>query len=155
MPAGIITLADITSADWSLELDSTAGGSPASGIGNVVQGISDVNQCVQIIITTPKGSDPLRPTFGVDLWKYLDVPINLATASIVREVTEAILHWEPRITLVKVAVTPVLDGTAQSAAHLSVTISWQLKLTQPNAASAETTQAYTTTIQIPQAAQGF
>ena len=93
MSAGAVTLADITSADWSLELDSTAGAGPGSGIGKVVQGISDITQCIQIILTTPKGSDPLRPTFGIDLWQYLDAPINQATPAIVREVTEAIMHW--------------------------------------------------------------
>jgi hypothetical protein len=35
MPAGAITLVDITSADWSLELGT---------IGSVVQGIADVEQ---------------------------------------------------------------------------------------------------------------
>src|ERR1700733_1365464 len=98
MAFGAITLADITSADWSLELD--APGEPGSGIGNVVQGVNDVNQCIQIILTTPKGSDPLRPTFGADVWRYIDVPINTATPAIVREVTEAITLWEPRVTLV-------------------------------------------------------
>ena len=59
MPAGAITLADITSADWSLELGT---------IGGVVQGIADVEQCLGIIVTTPRGSDPLRPTFGANIW---------------------------------------------------------------------------------------
>jgi len=65
MPAGAITLADITSADWSLMLDSP--GQPGAGIGNVVMGVDDVDQCIAIILTTPKGTDVLRPTFGTDL----------------------------------------------------------------------------------------
>jgi len=48
MPAGAIALADITSADWSLALGA---------IGDVVQGIADVEQCLGIIVTTPRGSD--------------------------------------------------------------------------------------------------
>ncbi len=47
-------LADITSADWSLKLDVP--GEPGSGIGNVVQGIADVNQCIRIIL----GPTPIR-----------------------------------------------------------------------------------------------
>src|SRR5258708_39684476 len=112
MPINAVTLGDITSADWSLELDATAGGGPGSGIGNVVQGVNDVHQCIQIILTTPKGADPLRPTFAVDLWQYLDAPINLATPAIVREVTEAILRWEPRGEVVGVTVAPMTDGTS-------------------------------------------
>src|ERR1700677_1185091 len=105
MPTGAITLDDITSADWSLALDTP--GRPGSGIGNVVQGIADVNQCISIILTTPKGSDPLRPTFGADIWHHIDAPIDTAIPAIVREVTEAILRWEPRVTVVSISVTPV------------------------------------------------
>ena len=68
-----VTLADIISADWSLMLDSTASQeSLTSGIGAVVQGFDDVNQCISIILTTPKGSDYLRPTFGCDIWRFTD-----------------------------------------------------------------------------------
>ena len=55
MPAGAITLAEIKSADWSLTLDTA--GLPGSGIGSVVTGVDDVDQCIAIILTTPKGSD--------------------------------------------------------------------------------------------------
>jgi Bacteriophage baseplate protein W len=126
MPTGTVTLADITSADWSLRLDVP--GEPGSGIGNVVQGIADVNQCVRIILTTPKGSDPLRPTFGADVWRYIDTPINTALPEIVREVTEAITRWEPRVTVLSITTTPVLGGDPQAGAHLNVEVTWRLKL---------------------------
>lgn len=127
MPAGAITLSDITSADWSLALDTL--GRPGSGIGNVVQGLADVNQCVGIILTTPKGSDPLRPTFATNLWQFIDYPINSLLAAVVREVTQALTLWEPRITLVSITAQPVIDNTAQSGAHLDVSVTWKLKLT--------------------------
>lgn len=117
--SGDSTLADITSSDWSLRLGA---------LGEVAQGIADVDQCIKIILTTPKGSDPLRPTFGADLWRYIDSPITVAVPSIVREVTAAISMWEPRVTLISATVTPAIDGTAQSGAHLNITIRWQLKL---------------------------
>lgn len=126
MSATTITLADITSADWSLRLDIP--GQPGSGIGKVVQGTTDVSQCIQIILTTPKGSDPLRPTFGTDLWQFIDYPLQTAIPLIVREVTEAITLWEPRVQLVKVVATPVIDGSQQSGAHMAVTVKWRLKL---------------------------
>jgi Bacteriophage baseplate protein W len=128
MSVGAITLADITSADWSLKLDA---------IGSVVQGLDDIDQCIAIILTTPPGSDPLRPTFGADLWRYIDNPITSAVPSIVREVSAAIAMWEPRVTLESVSVTPVIDGSSQSGAHLNVSITWQLKL--EGAASSQTT----------------
>jgi phage baseplate assembly protein W len=119
MPAGAITLADITSADWSLALGA---------IGDVVQGIADVEQCLGIIVTTPRGSDPLRPTFGADIWRFIDFPISRALPAIVSELTSAITVWEPRVTLVSVTAQPVIDASSQSGSHLEVTLNWQLKL---------------------------
>ena len=119
MSNGTITLADITSADWSVKLGT---------IGAVVQGIDDIDQCIAIILTTPPGSDPLRPTFGADLWSYIDNPISVAIPSIVREVNAAITMWEPRISLKSVNVSPAIDSSSQSGAHLNVSVTWQLKL---------------------------
>ncbi len=137
MPAGAITLDDITSADWSLKLGA---------IGAVVEGVADVDQCVAIIVTTPKGSDPLRPTFGADIWRYIDFPIDVARPAIVRELVDALTLWEPRITMVNVAVAPALASAAQTGAHLEVTVTWQLKL---GGAPSPTT---TTSITLPGAA---
>ena len=129
MSADAASLADITSADWSLKLGT---------IGAVVQGIGDIDQCIAIILTTPRGSDPLRPTFGVDVWRYIDNPINVAIPSIVREVSAAIAMWEPRVNLRSVSVSPVNDASAQSGAHLNVAIIWQLKIAGPSSSSRET-----------------
>jgi uncharacterized protein len=137
MPAGAITLADIRSADWSLELGT---------IGGVVQGIADVEQCLGIIVTTPRGSDPLRPTFGSDIWRYIDFPIDVALPAIVRELTSAITTWEPRVNLISVTAQPVNDGSTQSGAHLDVTLTWQLAL------GAGPSPAQITTVTIPGAA---
>ena len=134
MPANPVTLADIRSADWSLALGA---------IGEVVQGIADVEQCLGIIVTTPRGSDPLRPTFGANIWRYIDFPISLALPAIVSELTSAITMWEPRAKLVSVTAQPVFDGSSQSGAHLDVTLNWQLNL----GAAPATVQ--TTTVTVP------
>jgi hypothetical protein len=147
MSANAITLSDITSADWSLAVDQP--GIPGSGLGSVVQGIADVNQCIRIILTTPQGSDPLRPTFGANIWQYVDYPINSAIPAIVREITQAITLWEPRVTVISVNASPVIDGSTQSGAHLDITIMWQLKLTTKGASARSAPQS--TTITIPTA----
>src|SRR5580704_16426948 len=126
MPAGAITLTDITSADWSLMLDSP--GQAGSGIGNVVAGVGDVNQCIAIILTTPKGTDVLRPTFGTDLWKYIDAPISQAGPAIVREVTQSITQWEPRVKVLSVMTTPLSGIVTQPGAHVEITVGWQLNV---------------------------
>ncbi|MGH8013519.1 MAG: GPW/gp25 family protein [Candidatus Binataceae bacterium] len=122
----IITLSDITSADWSMALD--AAGEPGSGLGQVVQGLADVNQCIQIILTTPKGSDPLRPTFGADVWRYIDFPIDSAIPAIVAEVTAAIMTWEPRVKVTAVTASPLSGDSGQLFAQLGISVTWQLKL---------------------------
>src|ERR1700730_13875070 len=119
MSTGAATLADISSADWSLRLGA---------IGAIVQGIRDIDQCIAIILTTPRGSDPLRPTFGADLWQYIDNPISVAIPSIVREVNAAIAMWEPRVTVQSINVSPAGESSVQSGAHLSVSVRWQLKI---------------------------
>jgi uncharacterized protein len=141
MPAGNITLADIKSADWSLMLDTQQ--EPGSGIGNVVQGVDDVNQCIAIILTTPKGTDVLRPTFGTDLWRYIDSPIGAAGPAIVREVTQSITQWEPRVKVLSVQSTPIPDASAQTGAHLEVIVSWQLNLGAASSARQSTSVTLT------------
>ena len=126
MAGGAVTLADITSADWSLKLDTP--GQPGSGLGKVVQGVDDVDQCIAIILATPKGTDVLRPTFGTDVWRYIDAPLSEAGPAIVREVTESIMHWEPRVKVLSVQSTPVLQTAEQPGAHVEITVSWRLDL---------------------------
>jgi phage baseplate assembly protein W len=62
----------------------------------------------------------------------------------VREVTQALTLWEPRITLVSMTAQPVIDNTVQSGAHLDVSVTWQLKLTA-NGVSAGTAGTNQTT----------
>lgn len=147
MPTGAITLADITSTDWSLSLDTS--GLPGSGIGNVVQGLADVDQCIHIILTTPQGSDPLRPTFATNLWQFIDYPINAAIPAIVGEVTRALSLWEPRIRVITVTAAPVVNTAEQPGSQLRITVTWQLKLVSGSGSAALPSSIRTTLIMIP------
>lgn len=109
----------------------------------MVQGIQDVDQCIRIILTTPKGADVLRPTFGVDVWRYVDVPVNSAVPAIVREVSAAITLWEPRVKVVSVSASPVTGGGGQAGAHLEISVAWSLKLGRT------TSTLQTTTVTLP------
>lgn len=125
MSGSAVTLADITSASWSLELDSTAGGGAGSGIGKVVQGLADIGQCIAIILSTIPGEDPFRPTFGCDLTQYIDRPLLAVLPAIVGVVTQAIGTWEPRVTVLGVTATP---GGAAAPARITVAVQWQVDL---------------------------
>ncbi len=88
-------LDEIKYVDWQFKLN---------GIGEVAEGVEDINQCISTILTTRKGSVPHRPTFGSDIYKYVDYPVNEAKSNIIRETTDAILLWETRITVNSVSV---------------------------------------------------
>jgi len=104
-------LNDITYVDWQFKLN---------GVGDVAEGIEDINQCIATILNTPKGSDPHRPTFGSDILKYVDYPINIAKANIIRETIDAITLWENRISVNLV----VVEFENQ---RIKVKVQWTLK----------------------------
>jgi len=89
-------LASIRARDWQ----------PALGeIGAVVTDLADIAQAITIILTTPPGSDPHRPTFGADLLQFIDQPEIEATAPLIAAAADAILAWEPRLELTSITPT--------------------------------------------------
>ncbi len=104
-------LDEIKYVDWQCKLN---------GIGDVAEGVEDINQCIAIILSTPKGSDPHRPTFGSDIIKYVDYPINIAKANIIRETIDALTLWETRINVNKTEIE--IDGT-----NILIKVEWNLK----------------------------
>lgn len=95
-----MTLSEITASNWQLSNQV---------IGQVAEGIEDIRQCIQTILTTSKGSDPLRPYFGTTIWEHTDKPIGIAAALISAEITTALNTWEPRIKLT--AIDYVINGS--------------------------------------------
>lgn len=90
---------------------------PALAADGIVGGLADIDQCVRIILTTPKGSVPHRSDFACDIQQYVDMPQNKAAAVIVREARAAILKFEPRIKDVQVSVTHDVGG-------INLTVNW-------------------------------
>ena len=110
------TLTQIRTRDWSLALDGVVDG---SGLGDVVENLTDIDQCLRIILTTTKGTDPLRPDFACNLLGFLDHPVEQVRPQIVLEVTEAIFRYEPRVKVLSVTVDLV------AIAQLLVGVTWQ------------------------------
>lgn len=103
-------ITDIKTRDWALSIAQQ---------GEVVEQLSDINQCIYIILTTVKGTDPLRPTFGSGIHTYVDRPVTVALPNIVREATKAIEKWESRVSITK--ITPKLvDGSS-----ISIKVEWR------------------------------
>lgn len=83
----------------------------------VVSGVDDIAQCMRIILETPKGSDPLRPLFGSDVYLYIDRPLPSSVPNIVRDAWDAIATWEPRAVVERIQVT-------SENAHAIVDVYW-------------------------------
>lgn len=83
-------LKDIKSTNWQMSVNSP---------GKIADGIEDIRQCIQLILTTTKGSDPMRPFFGSDIWRFIDTPVNTAVANISSEIIDSVGKWEPRVIL--------------------------------------------------------
>jgi hypothetical protein len=90
---------------------------PALGADGIVSGLEDIDQCIRIILSTPKGSVPHRPDFACDIHKYIDWPQDRAVAFIVREAREAILKFEPRVEDVQFTVVHSVGG-------IEITVDW-------------------------------
>lgn len=103
----------------SRAVNGHASGLYSDQLGQVVTDVDDVEQCIRIILETPRGSDPHRPLFGSLVYQYIDAPINEARPYVVREVFQALRDWEPRIDVVKVTLT--LSGIAAMLCE----ITWQ------------------------------
>ncbi len=66
-------------------------------IGEVVVNAEEIRQAIQLILLTPRGSDPFRAEFGSRIHDYVDWPVTRARPYLVRESIAAIRQWEPRV----------------------------------------------------------
>ena len=70
---------------------------PLASGQDIVQDLDDINQCIENILATRKGSDVLRPDFGSNWFDYIDYPEDEFIPNTVREVTFA--GHAPHITM--------------------------------------------------------
>jgi phage baseplate assembly protein W len=90
------------------------------GAGALAVGVEDVRQCIDIILRSIPGSDPMRPLFGCNAFKYVDKPIDVAVPNVKKEIYEALSLWEPRIEVT--SITHQLINTSQ----LDFTITYRI-----------------------------
>lgn len=94
-----MNLIDIRSSEWSISM---------AEFGAVVEGIADIKQCLEIIVYTRKGTDPLRPDFGCGAIDRVDQPINSAIPGMIKDIIDAVILFEPRIDMQKSKITYVI-----------------------------------------------
>ena len=88
--------------------------------------ISELEQAIQIILSTSPGQRVMRPTFGCRLQELVFAPNDSRTAAQARRfVEEALGMWEPRIRVTEVNIGPDPDA----ANRLLIAIEYELKST--------------------------
>lgn len=84
--------------------------------GQPLNGVAHLRQSIEDILTTPLGSRRMRPDYGSQVRRYIDLPVNAGWKSAVQaEVARALGRWEPRLALERVRVMAVLDGQVSLA----------------------------------------
>lgn len=92
----------------------------------LVTATAEIEQSIQLILTTPIGQRLMRPEFGSRLHELVFASINTTTMSAAREyVQEALGMWEPRIDVEKVVVMPDPDVDG----FLLITIHYRVRAT--------------------------
>lgn len=86
--------------------------------------LDDVAQCIYVILSTKRGSDPLRPTFGTEIWKWIDRPVKLAIPNVIREIYEGVEIWEKRAKIISI----VADNASIATGNVLLKITWQFIL---------------------------
>jgi uncharacterized protein len=87
---------------------------------------NELDQAIQIILTTSPGQRVMRPTFGCRLHELVFAPNNLYTAVQARRyVEEALGMWEPRINVTNVQTQP----DPNHSGRLLIEIEYEVKAT--------------------------
>jgi phage baseplate assembly protein W len=112
---------DIIGSGWSFppRIDAQGGISLTNEIG-------EIDQAIQIILSTAPGQRVMRPTFGCRLHELVFAPNDSQTGAQARRyVEEALGMWEPRIRVTSVRVGP----DPNSGHRMLIQIAYELKAT--------------------------
>lgn len=72
-----------------------------------VEGIEDVKQSWRRILRTVPGAVRMNPTFGCDLYKYIDFPVTNSFSKAASDIIAALSKWETRATINKITRTVI------------------------------------------------
>lgn len=79
--------------------------------GRAIHYNEHIKQSVHIILTTPIGSRVMRRDFGSHVFDLIDSAMNDVGIQRLRAaIAQAIIKWEPRISISRVDIAPKADG---------------------------------------------
>jgi phage baseplate assembly protein W len=77
----------------------------------MVSGETDIRESLWILLSTVKGERVMVPDYGCDIWRFVFRSIDSSLIGQVQyAVSQAILDWEPRISVERVEVTAKPDS---------------------------------------------
>lgn len=83
----------------------------SASAGSELAGLAHLRQSVRDVLLTPIGSRVMRREYGSRVARLLDRPAGPAWAARVRAaVLDALARWEPRLEVIRVAVSAGPDG---------------------------------------------
>ena len=104
---------------WHFPPTFTANGADAL----LVTGVDDIQQSLQILLATAQGERLMQEDFGCDLDGYLFEGIDQGlNNSLSRLLGDAILYYEPRITLENLEITASEDLTGLLFINITYTV---------------------------------
>ena len=78
---------------------------------SIVNNDNSIKQAVKNIILTSPGEKPFQPLIGSSVNRLLFEPLDAFTAdAVAEEIRTTINQYEPRVSLTKVDVTPIIEG---------------------------------------------
>jgi phage baseplate assembly protein W len=107
---------------WSFPPSFARGGADV----HMVSGVADIEQSLGILLSTQRGERVMQEDFGCDLSEFLFGEISQGLIGRIRSfITDAVLHFEPRINLNSVDVSE----SAAEAGLLVITLDYTVRAT--------------------------
>lgn len=105
---------------WAFPPTFTTGGRQVE----MVSGVEDIHQSLQILLSTRLGERVMQESFGCDLTDLLFEEIDQSMVNrLTNLVSDAILYYEPRITLDRLDVSPAQAEAGLLLISLEYTVS--------------------------------
>ncbi|HMF71760.1 MAG TPA: GPW/gp25 family protein [Flavitalea sp.] len=79
---------------------------PETGQVEMVSDVKDINESLNILLSTSLGERVMQPKYGCDMQEYIFEPLNSSLIGFIRDrVENALLVYEPRIDVERIEVT--------------------------------------------------
>lgn len=105
---------------WSFPVDTS------DGDVELVDGETDIEQSIRVILSTAPGERVMRPAFGCGIHSYVFAAVDRTRLTLIEdEVRDALVRWEPRIE-VRAVDAELAD---RSTGRLDVDVAYRVRRT--------------------------